>query len=463
MSDDFNSFLEVRLELGKDIDYGLFGKADNFLLNYTGPSLIKTYFEIQLARMRNEFDEIGNHFNMIDITNIASPLKFVFLVEHSYMLWLKFRSSEVFKDSLASASSYFDELPENYKESCTEENATLLNLIGNDMWVSGNLKSSLEFYNKSFHIRSTLDRPRALAVTQHNIGLLYYNFGELDKAEEYMSKSLQLVSTIEASREISLALHTLGEIYIKKSNLDLALEYLNLALDYKIEINDQFMLANVYFDLILVNLLQADNKSADDHLGKIEALLEKQEDKKLKNQLESLHSLSKALILKSKNRLKHMVKAQQILKELIHSENLDHEKKIIAMQHLAEVMLDELKILENDQILTNLTQLISEMSTIAYESSMLGTYIQSQVLRSKISFAVGSFDDAIQKLDDAFEKANLYGLTHIQASITIAKTQVLNDLNNIDKKLKHNKNFLERMKMVDLDDYLKRITHMMKE
>ncbi len=328
----------------------------------------------------------------------------------------------VSKGNLDKATEYYERSLSISEELGNKWNiATSLNNIGIVFTSKGDLDKALEYYERSLSIREGLGRRQDIAQSLVNIGVVYEKRGDLDQAVEHYQGSLAINEALGAKQGIALGVNNLGGIYLLRGDLDQALEYYQRSLIiyrelgikqavamalanvgetyrkkgnlkkalksyqqslaiYKETGNDP-LVAIVLFDLMVIALEQEEHALAQQHLQELEQITERADNRII----DQRYRVARALSLKASKRTRSKMKAAEILEQVVGEEVGDHSLTVIAMIHLCDLLLFELKMTRDEDLFKEIKDLTSQLLEIAEKQASPSLRAETYLLQSKLA------------------------------------------------------------------------------
>jgi hypothetical protein len=164
---------------------------------------------------------------------------------------------------------------------------------------------------------------------------------------------------------------------------------------------------------------------------------------------------AKALMLKTKPRMRHNAKAQEIFKQLTTEDIVENELAIIIMINLCELLLDELKAYNEVEIFQETKDLVQTLQLLAKEQRLFPLFIDVSILRSKFALIEGDFTQATEILDQAEIMAQEKTLGLLEGKVIKEKALLEEQHETWQSLINHNASFLERLNQAKLVEYIK--------
>ncbi|MFX0050975.1 MAG: tetratricopeptide repeat protein [Candidatus Hermodarchaeota archaeon] len=328
------------------------------------------------------------------------------------------------------------------------------NNIANIYRRKGDLTQALKFFQSQLaqfdEYDFTINRPAVF----ENIGYIYCQLGDLDQALKYLQESYDLFkkSQFKASvTPLASSARSIGKVYYLRGNSDQALKYYQDSLKLQEEVGNVHDIAITLLELILITIDHHSLELANQYLAQLQKI-NSQVNNVLINQR---FRVAQALILKSKPRLRHNAKAQRILQQLLSEDIVENELSIFIMTNLCELLLDELKIYNEDEIFQEAKDLVQQLQDLAESQRLFPLIIDILILRSKFALVEGDLTQAATILDQAEMTAHEKSLGLLERKV-IQETQLLEQQHQSWQDLiTSNASFHDRINQAQLRDYIK--------
>jgi tetratricopeptide (TPR) repeat protein len=318
----------------------------------------------------------------------------------------------------------------------------------------GDLIQALNHYQSQLAQLKEFDSDINRPIVFENIGHIYCQLGDLDQALKYLQKSHDIYkeSQFKASvTPLASSTRSIGKVYYQRGDLDQALQYYQDSLKLQEEVGNLHNIAETLLDLILITIDHHSLELAKQYLEQL---------RKINAQMNSVlinqqFRVAQALILKTKPRLMHNAKAQEIFQQLLTEDIAENELAIIIMINLCELLLDELKTYNEDEIFQEAKDLVQQLQVLAENQRLFPLIIDIFILRSKFALIEGDLTHAATILDQAEKMAQEKTLGLLQGKI-IQEKQLLEEQHQTWQDLiSSNASFHERLNQAQLRDYIK--------
>ncbi len=393
------------------------------------------------------------------------------------------RATGYYKKSLA----IYEELKDEYGI------ASVLNNLANLSSVRGELDQALEYLQRSYKLREKMNNKLDIARSLINIGVIYRFKGDIDKATEYYNKSLAIQEDLSIGPDFALALNNLGDIFNLKGELDIALEFYQRSLliydamrakegialtlqnigecyarkgfpenafecyqrslSISEEMENTRLISVVLGELVNLALDNNELETAKDYLSKFEQINVKSDNVTISQRFR----IANALLLKKSQRTRDRVKAEEILEKVVEEEVCDYSLTTMAMIHLCDLLLLELKATRAEEVLEKVKDLTQQLNTIAQEQASLPLVVETYMLQSKLALIEFEVDEAQRLMNEAKSLADEKGLKRLSEIVQSEIDSLQREVKRWESILDVKPSTKERVNLTNLDDLLARM------
>ncbi|MCG3226595.1 MAG: tetratricopeptide repeat protein [Candidatus Heimdallarchaeota archaeon] len=325
--------------------------------------------------------------------------------------------------------------------------------IGTIYENQGKLNKSLENYIKSLNFSREVDNKSMISASLYNISAIYRQRGELDKALEYQEECLVEFKQLNYPNGIAASLHNIGIINYHKGNLNEADNFLKRSLSIREEAKNHIGSAASTFYLIQMSLDQGLLDDAKHYLNKLEIIKNKTENKLVGQQ----HSISEALLLKNSARIPKKAKAEELLRNVIESDIIDHEITTLAYLHLSDLLLEELKLTGENEVLEEIKVLTDQLFEISKNQQSSSLMAETLWLKSQLFLISMELNEAKHLLTQAQLIAEEKDLKRLALKISTEYDKLHNQMNKWQTLMKQDVPLAERLAITDIDNLLIRM------
>jgi tetratricopeptide (TPR) repeat protein len=350
-------------------------------------------------------------------------------------------------DSYKSSLVIYEEL-ENKKNIAR----VLLN-IGLISWNKGELDDAINFYQKSLAEYEELENKSEKALCLNNIAIVYQFKGELDYALQMYQESKAIHERLGNKLQISFCLNNIGEIHHIKGDINEASDYYQKSLDLFEEIGNTIDVCETLFNLVTIAI---DKGSIDDthpYLQKLQEINIKEESKYINQK----YRLAQAMVLKQSSRVVKIAEAQKIFQQIVQEEMISLEHKVTANLNLCELLLQELRTSGNEEVLTELKEVLSQLCQMAEEQNSYIWLAKSNWLQSKIALLEFDLDRSQRLLTRAETIAREKGFIKLSTNISSERVILLNQFNKWEQILEKKPSVSEIIELTQIEGMLERM------
>ncbi|MHA2074916.1 MAG: tetratricopeptide repeat protein [Candidatus Hodarchaeales archaeon] len=350
-------------------------------------------------------------------------------------------------DSYKSSLVIYEEL-ENKKNIAR----VLLN-IGLISWNKGELDDAINFYQKSLAEYEELENKSEKALCLNNIAIVYQFKGELDYALQMYQESKAIHERLGNKLQIAFCLNNIGEIHHIKGDINEASDYYQKSLDLFEEIGNTIDVCETLFNLVTIAI---DKGSIDDthpYLQKLQEINIKEESKYINQK----YRLAQAMVLKQSSRVVKIAEAQKIFQQIVQEEMISLEHKVTANLNLCELLLQELRTSGDEEVLTELKEVLSQLCQMAEEQNSYIWLAKTNWLQSKIALLEFDLDRSQRLLTRAETIAREKGFIKLSTNISSERVILLNQFNKWEQILEKKPSVSEIIELTQIEGMLERM------
>ncbi|MFQ5981226.1 MAG: tetratricopeptide repeat protein [Candidatus Heimdallarchaeota archaeon] len=333
-----------------------------------------------------------------------------------------------------------------------------LGMIGEIYQTKGELNEAFEYFQQMLAIVEELGVKWSLYYCLSSIGVLYSHRGDVDRALEYFQQALAIGQELDNKGMIANSLDDIGLIHWQKGALEQALAHLEECLRYYEEQGLNVAVGYILFWLLQVSLDKGSSEQAQQYLERLQHIAE-QEDYK---NLSQCYRVAQALVLKTSPRIRDKARAQELLQQLIEEEMVWFDNAQLAMLHLCELLLDELKTYGEVKVLQEAKSLVDRLYSLAQDRHSHSLVVNSLILRAKFAMIEGDLIAAAQYLEQARVTTEEKGLGRLAEKVTAEKQQLEAQYDTWEQLIQRNAPFRERVEHARVTDYLKDVERLVK-
>ena len=318
---------------------------------------------------------------------------------------------------------------------------------------TGDFTMALENCEKALKLSKEINDTFRIARICNNIGYILRQQGDLDRALEYLEQSVSLDEEMGNYNLIAFVLEEIGLILYEKGELTKALNYLKRSYQLSKEIGNYFfriMFLRNSFNLFYtfhIYLDQNDLESAQTYLEELKNLSEKENIKRIND----TYRIAKALILKKTGGTRNIIKAEEILKELLEEKSIENDLLVIILLNLCDLLYKELQITNEPEILEEIQPLITKLLEISEKMHSFLLLAEVNFFKAKYKLINFELVESQRLLTKAQQIAQKNTLSRLEKKISMEHDQLLEKL-DIWKELKErNTPISERLKLISFE------------
>ncbi|MHA2175740.1 MAG: tetratricopeptide repeat protein [Candidatus Hodarchaeales archaeon] len=373
-------------------------------------------------------------------------------------------------------------IDENYQKALKycKEALKIQNKVGNKLqiistlenlgWIhrlQGDMQEALEYYQQILSFAVEIDHKGNIFYSRFQIGLIYGLQGELDLALEYVNTALteQLTYFEEQgiSRGYGLAwqYNRLGKLYRDKGDYSKTKKCFRECLTIcRQETTDSHKLveSEALYYLVSIALEEDDPDNAQKNIKLLKNISDVKNvlNRPLINQR---FRVAQALLMKSSQRLKDKIGAQNILVKFIKEECSDHDLVVNASIILCELLLDELRLSSNQEVLQEVKELMNHLLSIAKTQPSFWLLAEVYVFQSRLSLLDLDLKSAEILLDQGLLLAEEKGLKKLAVKIFSEKSLFEKQTKQWEHLIARNAPLNEMLNLIHLDSLLERMAN----
>ncbi|UCG02835.1 MAG: tetratricopeptide repeat protein [Candidatus Heimdallarchaeota archaeon] len=330
-------------------------------------------------------------------------------------------------------------------------------LLYNDMSVVyerlGEWSQAIDCHNKALAIGRNLGNRNPQVYPLIKLGNIYHIQGDLNLALKYMQEGLEIAQKINAVLGITRGLTGIGSIYHSKGEFEKALDYYSqsLAVAREMQIIVFSDLSAILWNLCLLHLDLNKIDQARKYLAQLQTQI--QIDKS--PDIRSKYLLAKALILKTSKRFKEKAQAQDLLKEVFEDNSASQRTRFLAMLHLCDLLLQEVKTFEDEALLQEVLTLSKKLIKLTHTWQFTPDLIKTLVLQAKLATIEGDINSALELLEQAHEIAEEKKLINLINQVKSEQLTLKKELNKWQALVDRNASLQERIAFIEIKEYLR--------
>ncbi len=331
--------------------------------------------------------------------------------------------------------------------------ATLSLNIGQTYLYKGELDFALDYTQRSLEMYEELDSKNEIAICLNNIGNIFESKGELSQALEVYTRSLKVFEEIGNKQDTVISFNNMGNVYRARGDADRATTYYKQSLNLLEEIGNNLETSAALFNLILLTVHWGDMKDSQPYLQKLQEIDEKEKNKAI----HQIYRLARAITLRTSARVVKQAEAQQIFQTIAEEDIIQYEYTVEAMMNLCEILLQELRASGNEEVLTEIKDILQKLQTIAENQNSFSLLVDTYLLKSKMALLELDLDSARQLLGDAQQIAQDKGLQKLAMMISGEYDTLMDQLGKWTDLIDQNVPMIEKLELTELESMVTRI------
>ncbi|MCE7734214.1 MAG: hypothetical protein GPJ54_04990 [Candidatus Heimdallarchaeota archaeon] len=329
-------------------------------------------------------------------------------------------------------------------------NAEILHTEGNINGSSGRLSKALVYYKKSLKLYLDINHVHEIPAIKMNIGIVYSFQGLVDQALEYFFNALEAYVILNNIQYKSLAISNIGDQFWKKGDTTAAIHYTSQTLKILQSTGNSSLLAETLSSLITYHLEINDKNSAETYYRKLSELENSTNDPFIRN----LQMINNSRILKSEGRLNELCRAQDILYELATRKNIDINLLHNVVMALCEILILELKASNDELLLNEITDLITQLHQAAKDSNSRFLEVQTMIIIANLTVVQGELFLAKRRFEEVIELANEREYFLLKEKATRQYQNLLDEFHKWENLSRNNSTIVDLIHQVEAEDYL---------
>ncbi|MHA2267915.1 MAG: tetratricopeptide repeat protein [Promethearchaeota archaeon] len=403
------------------------------------------------------YEDSSNSKNLLFLTD-AILLKFS-------LMYVQGRIVQ-FKDEIETCKNLLKSAPQEPLSEVEMRKAFYYFMSGYSFFIEGEYDSAIEHLKKSIKlIEQYSEMPFRSAHVYDLLGSSYSEKGELDNALKFHEESMKNIkgSSVIAKMIKGGTLSSMGFLYYQQNKLDRAIECFEESLNIFESNSNSFMfLGNrVYIFLIPILLDKNSPELAEKYLQRFD-----QSNNKIRIPGNiRIYELSKARMLKYRNRTRDRAEAESILIKLIekHDSIIERGIRILSGEftsapiELCDLYLEELRTTQNLDILQDIEPYLNRLLKEAERTKSYSQQAHTFLLQGQLALLQMNMGDARRYLTNAQKIADDNGLQLLANAISKEHDKLLEQLAEWENLKKQKAPISDRMNLVSLDDTIGRM------
>lgn len=291
----------------------------------------------------------------------------------------------------------------------------------------GDIDQSQKYHQENLVLCKKMGWKISSAWCLYYIGDNHQAKGDIDQALEYLQQCLVIFKENDSKWGIMIAHHSMGLAYAQKYNFNKALKHLQQELKLSEEFGNRRVMSTALFELVSVTIEMNALEQAQQYHQHLQRIDNQQKDVLI----HQMRLLGEAMILKTSRRARNRVRAEDLLHQVIQEKTrlqIGYQLDSRAIFHLCDLLLFELRISEEQEILTEVHTLLAQLNEIAKTQNSYSLLIQVFLLQAKLALMELELDKAKELLSQAQTLAEEKGLKNLAMKITKERVTLVNQL-----------------------------------
>jgi tetratricopeptide (TPR) repeat protein len=366
-----------------------------------------------------------------------------------------------FREDIAKCERLFKAAPQEPLSEFEMRRSFYYFMRGYSCFIEGEYNNAIEWLKKSIVlIEKYPEMPFRSAHVYDLLGSSYSEKGELDNALKFHEKSIKNIkgSSLIAKMIRGGTLSSIGFLYYQQNKLDSAIECFNECLNIfeSNSVSFMFLGNRVYIFLIPILLDKKSPEIAEEYLERFNRYNKKI---RIPGNIR-IYKLSKARILKNRNRTRERAEAEALLLELIekHDSILERGIQVLSEEftsvliELCDLYLEELRTTQNLDVLNDITPYINRLLKEAERTKSYSQQAHTLLLQGQLALLQMNMGDARRHLTNAQKIADDHGLQRLAHAISTEHDKLLEQLGDWEALKKQKAPISERMNLVSLNN-----------
>ncbi|MHA2250779.1 MAG: tetratricopeptide repeat protein [Candidatus Kariarchaeaceae archaeon] len=360
------------------------------------------------------------------------------------------------QSDLDTALNYFNKAKEIFEELNDQTgNAIAFINIGIIHKLKWELDDAIRFTKKALEYFVISEDQDYTAMSYNNLGVIHELKGDLTEALECYYNTLAIYEFLGNRMGIARSMENIGNALKLQGELDKAVKFLKNSLEIRSEIgNDQETAISLYSLILTMLSMQSEHEALNYH-KRLEDINSKSNNK----QVALYTQIGRALILKENKRIVKKAKAMELFQKIVsQDEVVDYELQIFAIMKLCELLLIELKALEEQEVLTEIQKLLEKVYDLAETHNSTKLMIETIILQSNFALIKGDGSEAYNLLDNANKKIKANGLQNLGIKIEEEKQNIKARMDRMVKFVDENERLQALLEEKSLFDYINQVS-----
>jgi len=309
---------------------------------------------------------------------------------------------------------------------------------------------AIAYLERSQKLAEGSNQKHIVAYNLMTFGALYALKGELDRSILVLNQCQIILEELNNKRHLSQLFNIMANTYKQKGELEQSLIYLEEGLMISEEIGNKWVLGYILTTMIEIYVDKKDNKNAQKYLEMFK-LINDEIGNKMMN---IMYNLSKALVLKMSPRTRNRAEAEKLFKQIIEEEYITGDLSILALVNLCDLLLGELRIINDIEVVDELKPIINQLINIAEKTNSSWILTETYLLQAKLSLITFKIKKAQRFLIQAHQIAKRFNLNQLTMRIANEQEDLLKKLDIWERLKEVGAPMAERFELARLDDQI---------
>ncbi|MFX0062802.1 MAG: tetratricopeptide repeat protein [Candidatus Hermodarchaeota archaeon] len=407
--------------------------------------------------------QLENHKNALELIEKGEfEIKTLDQHQRSELAWrdayLKNRKASIYllKNDLNHALEFFHQCLELFKEITNKQGlAACFYNIGRIYQQKGEYIQALEHLQESVTIFQEINDRHGFAKSLNVIGMIYQVRGELNRALTYFRQSLRIFKKIGNEQEIAMSFSGMAQIYRQKNELKRGLEYLQQSWELFKKIGNNDYISSTLLNLVYMALEDNSLKKAQGYSQQLQQINNQTKDKIISQR----SRLAIALIMEANTQVQRSDKIKK-LEQITQEEVIDVKLTTGTLLILCKLLLDDLKIANNQINLNKIKNLINDLLKIAQQQQLPRLIAEIYLLKSKLRLIEQDVKAARTLLTQSQDLAEKKGLSRLAMKISREHDFLLEQLSNWDELYERNASLAARADFAQIAELIVQMIQM---
>lgn len=317
----------------------------------------------------------------------------------------------------------------------------------------GDLEKALKDVELGLAFAKEINWKYFTAIGFQALGIILNFKGEIDQSIIYNEQSLNIFNKLNNKPMMATIHKAIGIGYSLVGDFNRSLEYLEQTLAINRELGNEWNIANNLIDII-INLIENHNlERVEQYIYELEQMDISSKD----NYLNLWYRFCKALLLKTSLRAPNRGEAEVILRKILDEGFDDYELSVSVLLNLSELLLTEVRMLNDLEVLEELESLIGKLLDLAERSHSYHLLSEIYFLKGKMALLTLDMKEARKCLTQAQRIAERWEYNQLANKISLELDKLYYQLNMWDELKEEEISLSERIKLAGMDEQMEHL------